>query len=128
MPRPAFAAAARRSWNFRRDRLFSVPPRGTNVPMADRESRREQNQMRFRSGNEALHDAVEAIVPEGRIVPFLCECADDDCLGEVEVTLSAWEGVAAQPNHFLMLAGHQRSEGEHVVGTLGQYEIARKPD
>jgi hypothetical protein len=112
-----------------RHRRFPVcRPRGTTRLMADRKSRREQNQMRFRTGNEALHDAVESIVPEGRVVPFLCECADDHCLGEVEVTLAAWEGVAAQPNHFLMLAGHQRSEGEDVVGTLGQYEIARKQE
>jgi hypothetical protein len=61
-------------------------------------------------------------------VPFLCECADDDCIGEVSITLAEWESVAARPNHYVMLAGHQRSEGEQIVDTLGDYEIARKPD
>jgi hypothetical protein len=27
-----------------------------------------------------------------------------------------------------MEADHQRSEGEEVVGSLGEYQIARKPD
>jgi hypothetical protein len=61
-------------------------------------------------------------------VPFLCECADDHCLGEVDVTLREWEGIASRPNHFVMLAGHQRSEGEEVVGSVREYEVAQKPE
>jgi hypothetical protein len=55
---------------------------------------------------------------------------DDDCLGTVNVNvlLSQWEAVAAKPNHFLMEAGHKRSEGEEVVGSLREHEIARKPE
>jgi hypothetical protein len=83
--------------------------------------------MRFRQANEQLHDAVEEDA-EGQAVPFLCECADDDCLGTVRVLLSEWERVASKPNHYLMEAGHQRSEGEEVVGFVGEYEIARKPE
>ena len=61
-------------------------------------------------------------------VPFMCECASIDCHGQVEVTTREWEAVAARPNHFLMIAGHQRSEGEQVVGSLRKYDIARKPE
>jgi hypothetical protein len=96
--------------------------------MTTRETRREQNQLRFRKANELLHDTVEDQVQEAQPVPFLCECADDDCLGMVNVLLSEWEAVASQQNHFLMETGHQHSEGEEVVGSVGQYEIARKPD
>ena len=96
--------------------------------MATRDTRREQNQMRFRRANEGLHDAVEDQVREAQRVPFLCECADDDCFGTVNVTQSEWEAVAAKPNLFLMEAGHQHSEGEEVVGSLRGYEIARKPE
>jgi hypothetical protein len=95
--------------------------------MRSRETRREQNQIRFREANERLHDAVEDHA-EGKAVPFLCECADNDCLGEVRVLLSEWETVASKPNHYLMEADHQRSEGEQVVGFVGEYEIARKPE
>jgi hypothetical protein len=96
--------------------------------MPTRATRRKLNQLRFREANELLHDAVEDRVQEAQPVPFLCECAHDDCLGTVNVLLSQWEAVASQPNHFLMEAGHERSEGEEVVGSVGPYDIARKPD
>jgi hypothetical protein len=94
----------------------------------NRDTRREENQKLFRHGNESLHDAAVDAGSELSPVPFLCECADLDCLGRVVITPSAWEGVAAEPNHYVMIAGHQRSEGEEVVGSIREYEIARKPD
>jgi hypothetical protein len=84
--------------------------------------------MRFRRANEGFHDAVEDHVREAQRVPFLCECADDDCLGTVNVLPGEWEAVAAKPNHYLIEAGHQHSEGEEIVGSLRGYEIARKPE
>jgi hypothetical protein len=96
--------------------------------MASRERRRQRNQLRFRQANERLHDAVEDHVPESQPVPFLCECADEDCVGTVEVRLREWEAVAAKPNHYLMEAGHERTHGEEVVGSVGEYDVAKKPD
>jgi hypothetical protein len=84
--------------------------------------------MRFRKANEGLHDLIEDRVRDSQPVPFLCECADDDCLGTVNVLPSEWEAVASKPNHYLMEGGHQRIEGEEVVGSIRGYEIARKPD
>jgi hypothetical protein len=95
--------------------------------MASRDTRREQNQKRFRKANERFHDAVEGDVRESQPLPFLCECADDDCLGNVNVTLSQWEAVAAKPSHYLMKPGHQRSDGEEVVDSVGEYDVALKP-
>jgi hypothetical protein len=94
----------------------------------NRDTRREENQKLFRHGNESLHDAAVDAGVETTSVPFLCECADEDCLGRVELTPSEWEVVTAEPNHYVMIAGHQRSEGEEVVGSVREYEIARKPD
>jgi hypothetical protein len=94
----------------------------------DRDPRREETQKLFRHGNESLHDAAVSAGVETTSVPFLCECADEDCLGRVELTPSEWEDVTAEPNHYVMIAGHQRSEGEEVVGSIREYEIARKPD
>jgi hypothetical protein len=75
-----------------------------------------------------LHDLVDGRIPESQPVPFLCECAAEECLERVQVRLREWEDVAAMPNHYLMKAGHQRSEGEEVVGSIRDYEVARKPD
>jgi hypothetical protein len=96
--------------------------------MARGDKPREQTQLRFRKANERLLAAVANGGSGPRRVPFLCECADDDCHGRVEVDVADWEDIASQHNLFLMEAGHQRSENEEVVGELGEYEIARKPD
>jgi hypothetical protein len=93
-----------------------------------RDTRREENQKLFRHGNESLRDAAVGAGSETSATPFMCECADLNCLGRVEITPDEWEHVAVVPNHFLMIAGHQRSEGEEVVGSLGEYEITRKPN
>jgi hypothetical protein len=91
-----------------------------------RDACRKENQELFRRGNELLRDAVAGDVSEGKPVPFLCECAEE-CGGRVEITLSQWESVAREPDHFVMEAGHLRSEGEEFVGSLGDYDVVRKP-
>lgn len=95
--------------------------------MADRDTRREQNQKLFRRGNERLDAAVEGRVPDDATVPFLCECADEHCGGSVELRRSQWGSIAAKPNHFVMVAGHPRSEGELIVGDIDEYDVVRKP-
>jgi hypothetical protein len=96
--------------------------------MAWRETPQEHVQLRFRKANERLLGAMENGGREVRRVPFLCEYADEGCLGRVEIDVADWEAVASQPNHFVMEAGHQRSKGEEVVGHIAEYEVARKPD
>jgi hypothetical protein len=96
--------------------------------MNGRDTRREENQKRFRLGNERLLDVVGKRVPEDAPVPFFCECADDECFDTVEVQPRLWEAVAAQPNHYLMIGAHQRSEGEKIVRSLGAYDVVQKPN
>ena len=94
---------------------------------ASRDSRREQNEKRFRRGNERLHYLVDGEVREATLIPFLCECADVSCMETVDVQLREWEEVASRPDHYIMVAGHPRSEGEEVVGSLREYDVVRKP-
>jgi hypothetical protein len=95
--------------------------------MGTRDSRREENQRLFRLGNERLHSAVSELVPEAEPIPFLCECADEYCNARVELRLEAWEGIARERQHFVIVSGHPRSEGEKVVGELDGYDVVRKP-
>jgi hypothetical protein len=106
---------------------FAPSHPGNLADMATRDTRREENQRMFRGGNEALRDAARNIGFESTPVPFMCECASIDCRGQVEVTPREWERVVARPKQYLMIAGHQRIEGEEIVGSLHAYEIARKP-
>ena len=101
--------------------------RGKVEAVEFRQSRREANQRLFRMGNERLHTLVNEKVQDDERIPFLCECADEFCDGRVELRHDEWEGIAAQPSHFVMVAGHPRSEGEKVVGTLHGYDVVRKP-
>jgi len=96
--------------------------------MASRDTKREENQKLFRMGNERLSEAIDGRVPEDAAVPFLCECADESCDGRVELVLAQWGSVAAKHNHFVMMPGHPRSEGEIVVGEIEDYDVVRKPD
>lgn len=66
-------------------------------------------------------------MPDLTTVSFLCECADEECLGRVDVTLAQWEDISERPNHFLIIAGDPRVEGERVVNSLGRYEVMEKP-
>ena len=95
--------------------------------MRTRDTRREENQKLFRRGNERLHSAVRHQVSDASRVPFLCECADEFCDGRVELRMEQWEGVARRPQHYVMISGHPRSEGENIVGSLDGYDIVRKP-
>jgi hypothetical protein len=94
--------------------------------MRTRDTRREENQKLFRRGNERLHSAVRHQVSDDSRVPFLCECADEFCDGRVELRMERWEGIARRPQHYVMVSGHPRSEGENIVGSLDGYDIVRK--
>jgi hypothetical protein len=109
---------------------FSLVSLGNCWCVAPRDTRREQNQKIFRTGNERLSEAVnqQEQVPETASVPFLCECADEFCDGRVELERAQWESIASNPNEYVMLPGHLRSEGEVVVGAFEGYEVVRKPN
>ena len=82
-------------------------------------SRREQlvrNQEMFRNANKRLHDVLEnAGASDHRYVPFLCECADEECLARLEATLEEFEEVHITPDHYFILSGHPRVEEEETV-------------
>lgn len=95
--------------------------------MGSRKDRLVENEENFRSANELLARAAERFASRSAAeIPFLCECADDLCLGRVELTSSSYKEVRAHPNRFVIIAGHPQAEGERVVGSLGPYELVEK--
>jgi hypothetical protein len=91
-----------------------------------RADRLTENQKLFRSANERLEEAVEASVSEEQHIPFLCECADDDCLGRVEMTLAEYSAVRAHDDRFFMVPGHLLAEGEEVVEAHDGLHVTEK--
>ncbi|HYQ84806.1 MAG TPA: hypothetical protein VEP28_12495 [Rubrobacter sp.] len=106
----------------------AVSPSSRGGRLAGHDVQRHSPWKLFRTGNERLHDLLEGHVDDSTPVPFLCECAAEHCQGRVEIQLAEWEAVAARPNHYLMVAGHPRSEGEQILGSVGEYDLVQKPD
>jgi hypothetical protein len=91
-----------------------------------REDRLVENQERFRALNERLETAVEDFVATEERVAFLCECADDDCLGRVNLTLSDYDDVRSVENRFFMLPGHKVAAGEEIVEEHNGFHVTQK--
>jgi hypothetical protein len=94
--------------------------------MATREERLAQNQRTFGDANERFGEVVSRAELDGNIVPFLCECADEFCLGRIELSLSQYEDTHLLPNTYVILPGHPRIEGEEVVEHLGTFLVVQK--
>lgn len=94
--------------------------------MAIRLERLRENEELFRTLNERLVDQVADTLDDDRVVPFLCECADDLCMGRMEMALDEFKQLRAEDGTFGILPGHAVDEGEVVVRELGTYHVVRK--
>ena len=94
----------------------------------DFDSRRgRQNQREFRYANGRFVDSVNgSATQDGQLIPFLCECAEDDCLGRIEITAWRYEDIHAESRQYVILPGHMRIAGEEIVEENSYYEIVKK--
>lgn len=84
-----------------------------------------ENEELFRKANERLREQVADDVQAGRVVPFLCECADDLCMARMEMTFDDYLGVRADSDTFAVVPGHA-VDGEVVVRELSSFHVVRK--
>ena len=94
--------------------------------MTARDGKLAENQHMSRSANERLQDVVGRTVVEGKVIPFLCECAAAECLGRVEISIDDYFLAHLAPDHYVILPGHARIDGEEVVDDRGHYELVAK--
>jgi hypothetical protein len=95
--------------------------------MVPRDERLVANQERFRRANERLHERVVGLARGEQRIPFLCECADEDCVDAVNATLGEYAAVRDDDLRFLIVPGHQMIDGEHVVEKRDRFNIVEKP-
>ena len=93
--------------------------------MALQQDRMRENEELFRTANERLREQVADDLQADRLVPFLCECADDLCLARMEMTLDDYRRLRADSDTFAVVPGHA-VDGEIVVGELGSFHVVRK--
>jgi hypothetical protein len=94
--------------------------------MAARDGKRAENQDMSRSANERLQDVAGRTAEDGIVIPFLCECAADDCFGRVDISIDEYFIAHLAPEHYVILPGHPRIDGEVVVEDRGHYELVAK--
>jgi hypothetical protein len=94
--------------------------------MDERERRIAENETRFREVNERLESAQASVGTGNGGIDVLCECGDRDCTEQVTLALADYEAVRADPVAFVVKAGHEAPEAEHLVERHGHYNIVRK--
>jgi hypothetical protein len=86
-----------------------------------------RNQSLFRAVNEQIEAANETFrLRLGDRVDFVCECADDQCMERITVTLAEYEDLRRFPTHFFVKPGHVFREFERVVQETGGYTVVEK--
>jgi hypothetical protein len=79
------------------------------------EDRVAQNNATFREANESIRDTVEREQPSMTTIPFICECAREDCRELVPMSLDAYASVREEPTYFVNFPGHEEVEGAGPV-------------
>jgi hypothetical protein len=56
----------------------------------------------------------------------VCECARGDCTERLQISISAYEAVRADPRRYVIVSGHAVPEFESVVVRGDGYEVVEK--
>jgi homogentisate 1,2-dioxygenase len=81
-----------------------------------------ENQSTFREANDRIEAAAHRAVFLDP-VPFICECADTECLEVVRIPLAEYEEMRMHPRRFFNAPGHEALSVESGAGEV----VARRP-
>ncbi|HEY7197554.1 MAG TPA: hypothetical protein VH306_10225 [Gaiellaceae bacterium] len=91
-----------------------------------RESSRVQNEKVFRAANQAIERNRQAVESaNGELLVFLCECSDEACRVDVELTREEYGQVRAGNLRFLVASGHA-DPLERVLDEFDRYTVVEK--
>jgi hypothetical protein len=94
-------------------------------PQEARDERLAQNEVLFRSVNEAIEQQAIAFGGLDEY-EFICECARRACFDRVALTIRDYEHVRAEGTRFFVVPGHENVEVELVVETKPGFVIVEK--
>ena len=77
----------------------------------ERQRRIGRNQALFREVNERIERVSGALRTGTDTITVLCECGNQACAERIEVSLSDYERVRAEPTLFLVRPGHATLPG-----------------
>jgi hypothetical protein len=84
------------------------------------------NESIFREVNEQIESLNRDFGTEDRTMTAICECASGDCTERLEISVSEYEAVRADPRRFVIVSGHAVPEFEAVVERREGYEVVEK--
>jgi hypothetical protein len=87
-----------------------------------------RNNVQFREANEGIRDKADQVHPPMTTIPFLCECAREDCRELVPMSLDEYASVRSHPTYFINARGHEEAEGPSaaVVERADTYVVVAK--
>lgn len=113
------------------------PTNEQRLPKAER--RQIENEMIFRRANEKVGDDLDELdelhiienIPEllrdpRLVVPFLCECSDEDCTETIFITLEKYQEIHTDRDTFIVRPEHQVEPIEKVIKSEATYNIVMK--
>jgi hypothetical protein len=92
----------------------------------ERQRRIGENEALFRHVNERVKDVNRSFSLVLERGDYLCECGNQSCVERIGLTSEEYEGIRADPTHFVVKPGHVAPDVEEVVGAADTYEIVRK--
>lgn len=105
-------------------------PAGRHDGLMDRrtEERIARNDDTFRQANQRVAQTAAGLMVEDEAVPFICECADEECYEMVRLRLDEYRHVRSEPRWFLNVPGHEAAaHGAAAVVERGRgYVIVEK--
>lgn len=86
------------------------------------------NNDRFRQANETIRNRAEELGADMQRIPFLCECALEDCVAILQLTRAEYLAIREHPNHFMTAVGHEGAEAPvaEVVARHDGYVVVEK--
>ena len=85
------------------------------------------NQGEFRYANTRFRQLLDSNgAPDGQLIPFLCECADEKCWDSIRITVDRYEAIHLDERDYVILPGHLRIAGEEILEENGFYEVVKK--
>ncbi len=89
-------------------------------------ARLARNEDVFREVNESINEAAETHGFDSHRYEFFCECSTLGCTERVNLTLSEYEHIRAEPTRFVVKNNHVVKEIEHVVETVADHMVIEK--
>lgn len=84
------------------------------------------NESIFRQVNEQIESLNHGFGSDLPTLAVICECADGDCTERIEIAISAYEQVRADPRRYIVIPGHVLREFESIVEHAAGYDVVEK--